>query len=211
MRIWIKRFVAIIAIAALVLIGFWRYWIWKNQRDAERFVTSVKTLVIGKSTAADLSTLIKSIPIGTNHYFDCSPSGNGECEAIVNLSNFSRFSWPYRLHLAVAMGLRCTFYTENDKLRSLLCVMQSSKAMDTNTYVQEGEGPARCFSELNSENKFFETQGFPTGFCGVCINERTPSDLRDLAFKFDFGCFSRLHGCSTFEEMLPVLSRKDLY
>jgi hypothetical protein len=210
MKFWIKLSVLIVTLALSFFVGYWRYCTWKNQRDAERFIAGARTLVIGKSSAGDVANLIKASSKWADPYFDCSPSNRGDCAGIVAFTNFSPLSWPYHLHLAVAMGLRCTLFTKDDKLNSLLCVMQSPKAVDTNTYVQEGEGPAGCFSSLNSENRFFKIQGFPTGFFGVCINGQTPADLRELAFNFDFDCFSRLRGCNTYEEMLPVLARKDL-
>jgi hypothetical protein len=211
MKFWVKLSLAVVGLAILLSIGLWRYFTWINQRDAERFIAGARTLVIGKSTAADVEKLVKSASRWADPFMDCSPSGSGDCGGIVTFTNFSPFRWPYRIHLARPMGLRCTVYTVRGKLQALLCYMSPGEIDYMDAFVQEGDGPAYCATELNPENKFFKIRQVPTGHFGVCINGQTPPELRDLAFKFDFGCFSRLRGCATYEEMLPVLSRKDLY
>lgn len=132
---------------------------------------------------------------------------------IVTFTNVDPFRLPYRLHFATAMGFRCSLTTVGFKLNDRFCMMMADGVSDTFTMVEEGNDAERhCNSEfLGPDNKYFKIMQIPTGFLVACVTPQTPPELKDLAYKFDFGCFSRLRGCATYEEMLPVLGRKDLY
>jgi hypothetical protein len=215
-KTWIKCLVAITAIAIILAFGAWRFFTWGNQRDAERFVTELRNLEVGKSTSADLSRLIKSTSRWASPIIDCSPDGKGNSVGIVTFGSLGLFRWLYRLRFPAGMGFRCTIYTENDRLHDQLCVMSPANMPAEFAFVQESvpkdDGSVgMCRSLLTSENKYFNISQIPTGFFGVCVTPQTPPELRDLAYKFDFNCFSRLRGCTTLEEMLPVLSRKKFY
>jgi hypothetical protein len=209
---WIKRFVAIIAIAILMAFSLWRYLTWRSQREAEHFISDMRSLEIGKSTAADLSNLIKSTSQLANGESICSTSGNGDCMGRVTFTNFFPFHWRYSLHFTAPMAFRCWLYTISDRLQSSTCYMTPVRLGYMNAFVEDGDGePSACTPALNPQNKYFKIKEIPVGLLGACINAQTPLELRDLAYKFDFNCFSRLCGCRTFEGMLPILSRKDLY
>jgi hypothetical protein len=211
MKRWIKYSLSILLLAVLAAFGLWRFLTWKSQREAARFVVDMRTLEIGKSTAADLSKLIKSTTVLAHGEFGCSPSGNGDCMGRVTFANVFLFRWPYSLRFSAPMGFRCWLYTVSDKLENSTCYMTPLRFAYMNAFVEDGDGePPGCVDALSKENKYFKIKEIPTGFLGACITPQTPADLKDLAYKFDFGCFSRLHGCTTFEEILPVLGRKDL-
>jgi hypothetical protein len=211
MNRWIKLSISIIALTTLLAFGAWRLLTWKNRHDAERFVADMRALKIGKSTSSDLSKLIKSTSdLATASVF-CAPDGKGNCVGIVTFGNTAPFRWAYRLHFVVGVGFRCSIYTENDRFHDLFCFMTPANSSDTFAFVQESDGTTgRCSTQLTAENRYFRIREIPTGFLGVCNTPQAPQELQDLAYKFDFGCFTRIHGCSI-EEMLPVLSRKDLY
>jgi hypothetical protein len=207
-----KIFVWLIAAPTFLFICICSYSSWKTKRDAARFYKDALNLELGNATPDDVLKLARSTH-GKLLLFQPCLSGGGNCVGIVYFENL----WLHRLHVAPATVFGCRFTFRNYKLQNRWIRMESGASAsvpDWGAFVNEGISrdvyPAPV--EITPEQKYLRIiQGFPLGYVGVWITPDTPADLRKLAYNFNFGCLTKLGGCKTVEEMLPILSRKDLY
>jgi len=191
---------------ALVLIGLCAYSVKKTQHDAERFFQAAQDLEIAQTTAKDILRLAESSQ-GRSDNFDPCLSGGANCVGNVIFTN----PWLRRLHLAPQTFFVCRFEIRDYKLRSRWFEMTYS---GVGAFLFEGSSTQTVPNEVQhkpQERYFKISGGHPAGYLGVMITHEAPVDLRKLAYRFNFSCLSRLGGCRDYEQMLPVLARKDLY
>jgi hypothetical protein len=194
----------------LSLLGLCCYTTWKTQTDAVQFSQKAQRLEIGRANSGEVLKLVKSSDRRTNGGFDsCLPVG--ECTGTVYFDNI----WLHRTHLAPLTSFSCRFDIENGILRERWLEMTSSNSGtgEKGTFVHEGMTTTFIGEMIRSpEEAYFKISGGrPARYLGVMVTPSTPADLRALAYNFNFNCLSKLGGCKTFEDMLPVLKRSDLY
>jgi hypothetical protein len=83
---------------------------------------------------------------------------------------------------------------------------------DRQVFVNEGKTTQGVVGGVNStlQEKFFKIRLSPGVGFGVLLTPEAPENLRKLAYNFNFNCLSKIGGCKEYEEMLPILGRKDL-
>jgi hypothetical protein len=203
---------AILVVA--ILVGSWGYKITSNRLQAERFFTEALRLEIGKASADDALALVKSTGRRTDGGFVRCLSGAADCVGTVYFENYSKNSWPFRLHVATPMAFLCRFDVENHKLVARSFEIVHAEGANTGAFVREAGTTQLWPSEVQRvpQEKYFKISlGYPSGYSGVLVTPDAPADLRKLAYNLNFSCLSRLRGCKAAEEMLPTLNRKDLY
>jgi hypothetical protein len=201
----------IIALPILTPVVYCWYSTWATNRAMVRFVKQAQSLQIAEATAADVSKLVNSYRgLATRADFMVAPSGRGV--GVVDFEN----TWLHRLHLAPPMVFTCKLWIEDNNLgnRWLQMVYAGNSREEVGTFVSEGRSTLTSSDEVlhaPQEGYFRISGGRPEGFLGVMITPNVPTDLRHLAYNFDLTCLEKFGGCKTYNEMLPVLARKDLY
>lgn len=187
------------AIAFTALLGSlcW-YSIKRTQNRAAQFLESTLKLNIGRSSADEVLRVVDASGGRIDGFEPCRALKS--CTGVVVFETH----WLSRLGLAPQVGFAVRFRIDGDRLRSRYAAFSiSDDSSERQAYVDE--------SEPEAGKKDFAIVGYTKPYSlGVLMTSEAPDDLRTLAYKFDFGCMSRLHGCRTFEEFLPILERKDL-
>lgn len=206
MRARSKVLLWMILFVILLLVGCCVYSVKKTQHEAERFFRAAQQLEIEQATVKDILKVAESGQGRTNNFGPCL-SGGANCVGQVVFTN----PWLRRLHLAPQTFFVCRLEIKDFKLRSRWCEMTYS---GVGAFLFEGPSTQTVPDEVEhkpQERYFKISGGHPAGYLGVMITPSAPEDLRQLASKFNFGCLSMVGGCKEYEQMLPVLARKDLY
>ena len=173
----------------------------KTKRDAERFFNKATMLRVDRSTVGDVLALVKSSG-GTTYGFESCITGQGGCIGTIYFENrLLRY-----MHMAPRTAFSAPFGIEQSKLTNIWFMMYSTSGNDEwEAFVDEGDHP------WDGKSFTFRRQMFsgPLNF-GILMSPDTPTDIRKLAYNFNFSCLTRIGGCRTQEEMLPILNRKDL-
>lgn len=187
--------------------GCW-YSIRKTQRNAQRFFQRALLLQIGQATEDDVLRLVYSSHGGTYGFEPCI-SGGADCIGTIYFDN----TWLRRLHLAPPAAFACRFGVENRKLHNRWCEMftVAKSGEYLNAFVNEAKTTRWRSDEIDQplNERFFKVRMFDV-FFGAFITPETPQELRKLAYNFNFNCLSKIRGCKSYEELLPILARKDL-
>jgi hypothetical protein len=206
-----KVLLATISSLLILLFGAARYSAKRTQREAEAFFRSADRLTVGTATAGDVLKVVGSARGRLNGFGPCV-SGARTCLGTVLFTN-DRYLM--RLHLVEPMIFSSWFKIDNGKLLS--CWFQMSYATprgEVATFIHQGQNTHAIPNEVDRtpEEKYFKISGgHPAGYLGVMVTPEAPERLRQLAYTFNFDCLSKIGGCKTFEEMLPVLAQKELY
>ncbi len=214
MNRYVKLAMAAALATAAILTDTWGYRITSNRLQAESFFGEALRLEIGKASADDALSLVKSSGHRTDGGFARCLSGVPDCVGTVYFENYYDNPWPFRLHLATPMAFLCRLDIENHKLLARSFEIVRAEDPNIGAFVREAVTTQLWPTEAlhTPEEKYFRISGgYPSGYLGVLITPDVPIDLRKLAYGFNFSCLARLRGCKTPQEMLPVLSRKDLY
>src|SRR5882724_9598323 len=207
-------FAVVILSTSLLVFALWWNTSRQFQLQTESFYNEVLRLEVGKSTGEDVWALVRSRQERTVGSFEPCHSGSPNCAGTIYFENFNKMKWLYRMHLATPMAFSFAFTVEDHKLKSRWLAMVFVPNGNEGAFVQE-KSNTRAFPDQvfhRPEETYFRISGgYPSGYMGVFIAPGTPPDLRKLAYNFNFNCLAKPRGCSTYEQMLPVLGRRDLY
>lgn len=208
-----KRTIAVawIVVSAIsLMVGLLIYTVWKPRLDAERLCSAAQELGIGKASADDVLRLLKSSH-GKTDGSSFSLSKNGDAAWAVDFEN----TWAHRLRLAPLTAFSCRFDIKGNVLRSRSMAMVSYEDGEVRigAFVHE-DTTTQWADQITSEpqEKYFRISGgYPNKYLGVLITPSAPSELRRLAYGFNFDCLTRFGGCKAYPKMLPVLGQKQFY
>jgi hypothetical protein len=212
-----KRIVmwSLLCISAILIIGIalGKYATDRARNQAEHFFRRAQTLQLRKSTWNDLTGIVHDSH-GETYGFDPCRVGSGQCTGTIVFGN----RWLRLLRLAPPVFFNCRFGIKDYHLHNRSCALvsyrkTSNSVVDWGAFVNEGETTNLFSKELEptSSGRLFKIGGLPSSeMLGVFITPETPADLRALAIDFNFDCLSKIGGCKTVEEMLPILKRRDL-
>jgi hypothetical protein len=195
MKLRVKIGISTLLVFVIFIACWWS--IEKTKRDAERFFNKALLLQVDRSTVGDVLALVM-VSGGTSYGFDSCIKGQGGCIGTIYFENrLLRY-----LHAAPRTAFGARFGIEESKLTNTWFMMYSiSGNHDWEAFVDEGDHLW--------DGKSFTFKTF-SGRFGILMSPDTPSDIRKLAYSFNFCCLTRIGGCRTQEEMLPILNRKDL-
>jgi hypothetical protein len=211
-RTVIARFLCGFIGLVFLLIGHWRYATRQNEKEAERFFQDAQCLQVGKATVDEVLELVASSHHRTNGGLHRCLLGASSCTVTVYFENYEHEAWLYRIHLASPMAFLGRFDIVDGKLQGRSLEMVRAEGGNLRTFISESQtesdwayNPSR-----NPETRYLKTAvDHPGGYIGVRIAPDAPADIRKLAY-FNFQCLSKLRGCNTVEEMLPILKQRDL-
>ena len=209
----IKSVLAFIAVIVILGIGVCAYFTNRTRIEAEHFSRNARTLELRRATWSDVSGIIYNSH-GKTYGFDPCRVGDGQCAGTIVFGS----RWLHLLRLAPQVSFYCQFGIKDYHLNYRSCAMASYRTTahsvaDWGAFVNEGQ-TTNLFSkevEHTPDESLFKIAGLPSSeMLGVFITPETPGDLRALAYDFNFDCLSKIGGCKTVEEMLPILKRRDL-
>jgi hypothetical protein len=209
----IKSVLSFIAVIVILGIGVCAYFTSRTRIKAEHFSRQARTLELRKATWSDLSGIIHDSH-GKTYGFDPCRAGDGHCAGTIVFGS----RWLHLLRLAPQVFFYCQFGIKDYHLNYRSCAMvsyrrASNSVVDWGAFVNEGETTNLSSKELEptSHERLFKIAGLPSSeMLGVFITPETRAELRALAYDFNFDCLSKIGGCKTVEEMLPILKRRDL-
>jgi hypothetical protein len=213
MNHWIKSVLSFLSVIVLLSVAVCAYFTNRTRNETEHFFRQAQTLQLRKATWSDLSGIIHDSH-GKTYGFDPCRAGDGQCAGTIVFGS----RWLHLLRLAPQVFFYCQFGIKDYHLNHRFCAMVSYRKTDHSVadwgaFVNEGQ-TTNLFSkevEHTPDESLFKIAGLPSSeMLGVFITPETPADLRALADDFNFDCLSKIGGCKTLEEMLPILKRRDL-
>jgi hypothetical protein len=203
----------IILTPILLFIAVCCYETVKIEHRARRFFEDVARLKVTASSVEDVLRLLKTTD-ATRYGFDPCISGGANCVGRIIFEN----TWLYRLRLAPRTAFGCDLQIGEGRLHIRRLTMVSLKKnlvgglLDWGVFINESTSTTSKDEITHSpQEKFFRiTTTATTETMGVMITPEAPPDLRRSAYVINFGCLSKIGGCKTYEEMLPILARRDL-
>ncbi len=196
MKLRVKIGVSTLLVFVIFIACWWS--IEKTKLDAERFFNKALLLKVDRSTVGDVLALVM-VSGGTSYGFESCIKGQGGCIGTIYFENrLLRY-----LHVAPRTAFGARFGIEESKLTNIWFMMVSiSGNYDWEAFVDEGDHPW--------DGKSFTFKTFSGSRFGVLMSPDAPNDIRKLAYNFNFDCLTKIGGCKTHQEMLPILNRKDL-
>jgi hypothetical protein len=175
------------------------YEVKKAEQAARRLLRDSLALKLGVSSAQDVVGITRGPGRVTDPGFKECLAQQPDCSGMV----FVRNRWLKTLHLAPEIGFGSLFEIKDniliDRDIQMIAIINSN---DLHAFVNE---------EKSSPNEpTFRVERFSnhTGL-GIVMTPDAGDEFRRSVTDFDLRCLSRIGGCSTFEEMLPVLGRED--
>jgi hypothetical protein len=185
-----KKYLALIIICVLVEVGFFiRYEIIAPARAAASDLEAINGLTVGKTTEAELlgRSAFQTMDI------QCF---QGNCVYQTMRTNHLLST----LHLA-RFTLFGTRVTVRDGMVRQVSVFMFNFRLPGLSLTQEVELPAECASSPCVRRFTLPTKSV----VGVTVLFNNQSDLRNrMAEAAQPACLSRLHGCSTYDELMPL-------
>jgi hypothetical protein len=77
-------------------------------------------------------------------------------------------------------------------------------------FIHEGSSAKDEVAHTPQDKSFRITTTTQPETMGVIITPEAPPDLRRIVYSLNLNCLSKIGGCRTYEEMLPILKRRDL-
>jgi hypothetical protein len=175
-----------------------RYEAMKTERDSRGLLQDSLKLRVGVSSAQEVLAIIHGPGRVTDGFEECV-AGHGDCYGNVAVRN--RFL--NLLHLAPDVGLGACFGIQNHILifRHLQMVAIID-GIDRHSFVTEEQAYIEKppFRVIRSNNHTY---------LGIFMTPSAGDEFRRRVTDFNLRCLSKIGGCKTFEEMLPILGRED--
>src|ERR1700730_4247888 len=187
MKLRVKIGISTLLVFVIFIACWWS--IEKTKRDAERFFNKALLLQVDRSTVGDVLALVM-VSGGTSYGFDSCIKGQGGCIGTIYFENrLLRY-----LHAAPRTAFGARFGIEESKLTNTWFMMYSiSGNHDWEAFVDEGDHP------WDGKSFTFKTFSSPWRF-GILMSPDAPSDVRKLAYNFNFDCLTKIGGCKTHQE-----------
>jgi len=183
----------------ILLSGISLYVVAQPERDAKRLWQDARAMKFGSSSVEEVLRYGRGPRRLTDAFQPCQEESDS-CDETIAVKN----EWLNRLHLAPDVGFGVRFIFENHKLAAMNFVMGVvGNGLDRQVIVEDE--PASPNKPAFVIRHFYQGESY-----GVEMTEDAPARLRQLAYEFNFHCLSGIGGCKTFEDMLPILGRKDL-
>jgi hypothetical protein len=192
-----------VALFALCLMMFSLAVTWyeakKEEWDARSLLQDSLKLKLGVSSAQDVLAVTRGPGRVTDGFEECR-AGRGECLGMVAVKN----SWLRAVGLAPDLGIGASFAIKNNILVGRYIQMVAIiNGNDLHAFVNEQEASSNkpAFRVERSNNRTL---------LGVVMTPAAGDEFRQRVTDFNLRCLSKIGGCKTMEEMLPILVRKDL-
>jgi hypothetical protein len=194
----ISSWVAVISL--LCCAGAWSYLIKRAQWNSENLFRQALRLPVGRTGVAQVLDFARTAP-GKKSGFEPCIAGLSGCTGTISISN----TFLSRFHLAPKISFGVRFGISNYVLTSREFGMSRD-----GMYGKDSYGVASVNERTPAKNAAaFNVSGWSSG---ILVNMTTdaPEILKALAYDFNFRCFTPFGGCKSYEDMLPILKRKDI-
>ena len=190
-----------IAVVFLIcLTGTWWYLVKKAEWDARLLFNQALRLKVGNTSLPEVLDLLNTAP-GRKYGFEPCLAGLDGCTGTIYIANI----WLFRFHLAPPIAFVTRFGISDNKLtnRELGVSLEGM-------YGKESYGLVSVNERVSAPDRSaFKVSGWSSGIL-VNMTTEAPENLKSLAYNFNFHCLVKIGGCKNYEEMLPILERKDL-
>lgn len=190
-------------IAVVVLVcftGTWWYLVMKAEWDARNLFKQALQLQVGNTSLPEVLALVSTAP-GQKYGFEPCLAGHGGCTGTIYVAN----TWMFRFHLAPPIAFAARFGISDNKLTN------REFGMDLQgMYGKDSHGRASVNERVSAPGRpAFDVRGWSSGIM-VNMTTEAAENMKNLAYNFNFHCLVKIGGCKTYEDMLPILKRKDL-
>jgi len=184
----------------VLAIVLWGYQVKNSEWQARNLYEQALRLQIGEASQEEVLKLLRVAP-GKKYGFEPCLSGLQGCIGTISVENTAL----YRLHLAprTAFGVRLGII--HGKLANRFLAIDVDRMFGRGTF---------CDAFVNERISAPTEPAFRleevSFHYGLNMTTSAPADLKKLAYDFNFSCLSKIGGCKTPEEILPILGRNDL-